>query len=116
MHYLEYVTGVERRRTVLKSQLETANTLRREAHLPLRNVDQAVTEQEPLLSKDEFDARSKEQAGFNRFRREKLAVLGLPKLAKATDWQDHRALAFRRLFLERQIQKAWQDQELVKPT
>ena len=106
MSYRRYVTGVERRRAVLKEQLEEANSLRSEAGLPVRDINAVVTVTEPLMTKHEFDSRSKERTGFNRFRRERLAQASLPH-PEPSDWQQQRALVFRRMFLENQIQMAW---------
>ena len=111
MSYQRYVTGVERRRAVLKQNLDKANSLRRETGLPVRDVDLLVTETEPLLTKEEFDNRSKERAGFNRFKKERLAQANLPS-PEPTNWQQQKALVFRRAFLNHKIKMAWRDRRV----
>lgn len=116
MHYQRYVTDVERRRAVLRDQLEKANTLRRESHLPTYDVDLVVTEREPLLTQQQFETRAKAKAGFARFRQQQLAKLDPAWPEPSADWQQSRALAFRRLFLEHQVKTAWQIRRLANPT
>ncbi len=116
MNYRQYAAGVERRRAVLKTELHKANRLRREANLPIRDVDQTVAQTEPMLTQHEFDARAREQAGFNKFRRRQLATMELPNPGTATNWQAQRALAFRRMFVEHQIQKDWKSRKPAKLT
>lgn len=108
MSYKSYKAGVERRRALLRDELEKANDLRTAAQLPTRDIDQVVAEREPLLTQDAWSSKRADQRAFARFRREHVDKPTIPReLQHGMDWQATRALACRRAFLHHQIQQAW---------
>ena len=111
MAYKRYVARVGRRRALLEGQMQEANHLRAEANLPLWSIDKELARREPLLTQAAFLQKVRDSQAFNRFRQAHLTKLAEPTVRAeqqdGTDWQATRALAYRRMFIEHQIQQAW---------
>lgn len=107
MSYKRYVARLQERRTFLRAELQEANRLRRDAHLPTRDIDHEVNVQEPLLNQDAWSEARLERKAFARFRKQQLSQAILPSVTKATHWQEERSRVFRQAFIEHQIQHAW---------
>ena len=107
MSYKSYKAGVEDRRELLRTRLEQANQLRRDAHLPTRDIDHEVNFQKPLLTEVAWNEARLERKAFARFRRQQLAQFDIPKPTNATHWQEERARVLRQAMIKHQIQMAW---------
>ena len=107
MSYRRYVARVEKGRDLLRGELEQANQLRRDAHLPTYDINQVISEQEPLLNQDAWNQIEQERKAFAHFRRQQLAQLNPLCRAKTADWEEERAGGLRQAFVEHQIRTAW---------
>ena len=107
MSYKSYKARVERRRALLGARLQEANQLRREAHLPIYDIDHEISQQEPLLTQDAWTQIGRERKAFAHFRKQQLIRANMPSPAKAGNWEEERAGIFRKAFVEHLMRTAW---------